>query len=123
MDPEQRDRQVRLRAFEFLAEQTSFHGDVLPWRVLLQGFQFDGHRVPLASQQGIFKPAVLPEIPLSIRTAPEAPGEPRPYDDAMESDGLLLYRYRGTDPRHRDNVGLRVVGSCVLDGPDPVAAP
>jgi putative restriction endonuclease len=26
----------------------------------------------------------------------------------MEADGLILYRYRGTDPRHRDNVGLRL---------------
>jgi putative restriction endonuclease len=108
MDPDLRDRQVRLRAFEFLAEQTALHGEVLPWSLLARGFDFEGRRVPLASQQGIFKPAVLPEIPLSIRTAPVAPGEARPYDDAMEADGLILYRYRGTDPRHRDNVGLRL---------------
>jgi hypothetical protein len=30
-----------------------------------------------------------------------------PYADAFRADGLLSYRYRGTDPRHRDNVGLR----------------
>ncbi len=108
MDPDLRDRQVRLRAFEFLAEQTVLHGEALSWSLLARGFVFEGRRVPLASQQGIFKPAVLPEIPLSIRTAPEAPGEPRPYDDAMKEDGLLLYRYRGTDPRHRDNAGLRL---------------
>ena len=107
MDPELRDRQVRLGAFEFLDEQTAVHGEVLPWALLLKGFTFEGQRVPLLSQQGIFKPAVLPEIPLSIRTAPVAPGERRPYDDAMEADGLLLYRYRGTDQSHRDNVGLR----------------
>jgi putative restriction endonuclease len=108
MDPELRDRHVRCRAFEFLAEQTGMHGEVLPWSLLARGFDFEGRRVPLASQQGIFKPAVLPEIPLRIRTAPEAPGEPRPYDDAMAEDGLLFYRYRGTDPRHRDNVGMRL---------------
>ncbi|TAK63968.1 MAG: hypothetical protein EPO22_06195 [Dehalococcoidia bacterium] len=34
-------------------------------------------------------------------------GETRPYDDAFGADGLLRYRYRGTDPYHRDNVGLR----------------
>ena len=33
-------------------------------------------------------------------------GQERPYDDAVV-EGLLHYRYRGTDPRHRDNVGLR----------------
>lgn len=108
MDPEQRDRQVRLRAFEFLAKQTALHGEVLRWPLLVRGFDFEGRRVPLASQQGIFKPAVLAEIPLSIRTAPVSPGEARPYEDAMEEDGLLLYRYRGTDLRHRENVGLRL---------------
>jgi putative restriction endonuclease len=46
-------------------------------------------------------------VPLSITTAPVVPGQPRPYDDAWESEGLIRYRYRGDDPRHRDNVGLR----------------
>jgi putative restriction endonuclease len=33
---------------------------------------------------------------------------PRPYDDAVDpASGLLRYRYRGSDPAHRDNVGLR----------------
>jgi hypothetical protein len=35
-------------------------------------------------------------------------GETRPYDDSIGDDGLLRYRYRGTDPRHPDNVGLRL---------------
>lgn len=30
-----------------------------------------------------------------------------PYDDSFASDGFLLYRYRGTDPQHHENVGLR----------------
>jgi putative restriction endonuclease len=102
-----RDQQVRLRAFEFLARQTQVHGDVLPWSVLSRGFDFDGARVPLIGPQGIFKPAVLSEVPLSISTAPEVPGKKRPYDDGLGEDELLLYRYRGTDPSHRDNVGLR----------------
>lgn len=61
----------------------------------------NGVRVPLLGPQGIFKPRVL-EVPLSITTAPEGP-----YDDAFGADGLLSYRYRGTDPDHRDNRGLR----------------
>lgn len=77
------------------------HGEVLPWKLLLQGFEYEGSRVPLLSQQGIFKPAVL-EVPLSIRTSPEGP-----YHDAFRSDGLLEYSYRGTDLGHRDNRGLR----------------
>jgi putative restriction endonuclease len=103
-----RDRQVRLKAFEFLERETSLHGEVLPWRLLLEGFVFDGTRVPLVSMQGIFKPAVLADVPLTIRTAPEAPGQPRPYDDGLDDGGHLVYRYRGIDPQHRDNVGLRL---------------
>jgi len=99
-----RDRAVRLRAIDFLAEQAGVHGDVLPWSVLSRGFRFEGRRVPLIGPQGIFKPAVLPEMPLSIATAPVREGEARPYDDGLD---VLNYRYRGTDPNQRDNVGLR----------------
>ncbi|MBN2385559.1 MAG: HNH endonuclease [Anaerolineales bacterium] len=42
------------------------------------------------------------ELPLSITTTPESP-----YDDAFEQGEILHYRYRGEDPQHRDNVGLR----------------
>ena len=71
-------------------------------RCCFKGFEFSGRRVPLLSQQGIFKPAVLPEIPLSIRTSPKGP-----YDDSFGPDQLLHYAYRGTDPNHPENVGLR----------------
>ncbi len=97
------DKRVRLAAFEWLAEQVHIHGDVLPRTILAQGFELDGQRVPLVSAQGIFKPRVLAEIPLSITTAPRGP-----YDDRVnDEEGLLVYRYRGTDPMHCDNAGLR----------------
>jgi putative restriction endonuclease len=108
MDERSRDHQVRIRAFEFLSQQTGLLGDVLPWSVLSRGFDFDGQRVPLIGPQGIFKPAVLPEMPLSVATAPEVEGRKRPYNDGMEEGGILNYRYRGADPLHRDNVGLRL---------------
>lgn len=103
------DRGVRLAAFAFLDElQRSTSGELLSRDTLIRGFQFLGHRVPLVSpQQGIFKPAILPLMPLSILTAPVVDGRVRPYDDAVGSDGLLEYRYRGTDTNHRDNSGLR----------------
>ena len=96
-DPHTHDSQVRVAAFRWLQDQVAVHGDVLPFDLLGRGFDFQGARVPLLAPQGIFKPAVLPEIPLSIRTAPEGP-----YDDSFTSDNLLAYRYRGTDPGHRD---------------------
>ena len=95
------DEKVRTKAFDWLAAQVSLHGDVLPWAVLIKGFDWEGRRVPLLSQQGIFKPAVL-EVPISIRTSHDGP-----YDDRFGKDGLLHYSYRLGGPNHRDNRGLR----------------
>jgi putative restriction endonuclease len=96
------DKRVRLAAFRWLEDQVKIHGDVLPRPILQYGFEIDGERVPLISQQGIFKPRVLEEIPLSIATTVHGP-----YDDRMSPDGLMHYRYRGTNPNHPENVGLR----------------
>jgi hypothetical protein len=108
MDPSSVDARVRLAAFDFLASQTAVSDGILPRTLLAQGFLFEGTRVPLIGPQGIFKPAVLSDVPLSITAVPAVPGRPRPYDDAWGGEGLILYRYRGTDPQHRDNVGLRL---------------
>ena len=95
------DERVRAAAFDWLARQVSLHGDVLPRAALAHGFEFDQRPVRVIGPQGIFKPALM-RVPLSITTAPKGP-----YHDAIGSDNLLRYRYRGTDPGHRDNVGLR----------------
>ena len=95
------DAIVRRAAFGWLAEQVARHDDVVPWSVLIRGFDFRGVRVPLVSMQGIFKPRVC-ELPLSIRTAVDGP-----YDDRAGDEGRFLYAYRGSDPNHRDNAGLR----------------
>lgn len=97
------DKRVRLSAFSWLEQQIRIHGDVLPRSLLLQGFELDGLRIPMVSAaQGIFKPRVLPEIPLSITTTSKSP-----YNDRIGPDGLIHYSYRGADSNHRDNVGLR----------------
>ena len=96
------DARVRAAAFDWLTEQVLKYEDVLPRQILAQGFYLNERRIPLVGPQGIFKPQILDETPLSITTAPEGP-----YDDAFAPDGLLRYRYRGTDPNHRDNRWLR----------------
>lgn len=101
------DAQVRLAAFRFVADLQQIHGDEIPRAELSAGFEFAGNRVPLVGPQGIFKPAVLREMPLSITTAPVIAGRERPYDDALDDDGRISYRYRGTDPAHHENVRLR----------------
>jgi putative restriction endonuclease len=110
MTPEELDATVRARAFAFLDELSLRCGQSLPRDLLLEGFAFEGQRVPLLGPQGIFKPAVLPKslgVPLSITTAPPVEGKPRPYEDSVDDSGLIRYRYRGTDPQHHENVGLR----------------
>ena len=96
------DARVRNAAFQWLSAQIASHGDVLPRTLLAEGFTLDRIRVPLVGPQGIFKPRVLSRAPLSITTAPGVK-----YDDGFDPDGLLRYRYRGENPNHPDNRGLR----------------
>jgi len=96
----QGDLGIRLAAFDWLSNQVEMHGDVLPRPLLEQGFVLEGQRVPLIGPQGIFKPRVC-DLPLSITTIPGGP-----YSDRMDGT-YLRYSYRGTDPQHSDNVGLR----------------
>lgn len=100
------DLRVRLAAFAFLDEQRKLSPDLLERKTLQRGFELNGERVPLQAPQGIFKPRIC-RFPLSITTVPVTEGQPRPYDDAFGADGLLRYRYRGIDPNHHDNLGLR----------------
>ena len=94
------DARIRTSAFEWLSKLVMRHGEVLPRRTLEHGFELGTHRIRLVGPQGIFKPAVM-QVPLSITTSPNSP-----YNDSFDASGLR-YRYRGTDPQHRDNRGLR----------------
>lgn len=82
--------------------QVKVFGDILPRKILEIGFKFEEKRVPLVSPQGIFKPQILPEYPLSITTSPESK-----YPDGFNDDGFLVYSYRGQDVNHKDNASLR----------------
>lgn len=97
------DDQIRLAAFEWLNEQTLIHGDALPRRLLEQGFIYQGLRITLMGPKGIWKPQAM-QLPISITTVPDGP-----YDDGAIEDGSFHYKYRGDNPNHPDNVGLREV--------------
>lgn len=93
-----------MAAFNWLSEQVNLHGeDVLPRKLLEQGFEFQGQRIPLVGPQGIFKPRML-EMPISITTIPEGP-----YNDTYEVGKFLFYHYRDGGPDQGDNVRLRKV--------------
>ncbi len=97
------DDNIRLAAFDWLREQKMIHGDTLPRKLLEQGITYHGNRITLLGARGIWKPKVM-KLPLSITTVPNSL-----YDDGAFSDGSWQYKYRGTDPYHPDNVGLREV--------------
>jgi putative restriction endonuclease len=95
------DRRIRVAVFDWLTEQRNERGEALP-RTLLTEFQLSGTSIPLLGPSGIWKPAAC-ELPISIATVVAGP-----YSDRFDiARGTLRYAYRGSDPAHRDNVGLR----------------
>lgn len=97
------DDQYRIAAFNWLKNQEGIYGDTMPRRKLTEGFICSDHRISLMGPQGIWKPQSM-DLPISITTIIDGP-----YDDKPDSKGFLIYRYRGDNPNHRDNVGLREV--------------
>lgn len=96
------DSYYRAAAFDWLAQQTAIHGQSLPRDVLAKGLVVGAQQLRLIGPQGIFKPQQF-DLPLSITTAPNSP-----YPDYFDKNGQLLYRYRGDNPQHHENVGLRM---------------
>jgi putative restriction endonuclease len=93
---------IRLEAFNWLKRREAFNGGIFNGTELNDGFFFEGRRVTLKGPAGIWTPAGF-SVPISISTSKRGP-----YDlDDIGEDGLLTYAYRGTDPEHRDNRGLR----------------
>ncbi len=62
----------------------------------------------LMGASGIWKPEML-SLPISLTTAPPKAGKAPPYEDGVGADGLLRYRYQGTDPENHFNSGVREV--------------
>ena len=96
------ENQIRMAAFNWLEQQVIMNGDVLPRTLLEKGFEFNSQRITLIGPQGIWKPRQFEQIPLSITTIYDGP-----YEDSFTKDGFLQYRYRGTDPFLKVNIGLR----------------
>jgi putative restriction endonuclease len=100
------DLELRLALFDHVQRLAALGGGLVQARLLNEGLSFHGDRVPIWNQQkGIFRPAILrePGAALTIQTSFDGP-----YDDRHDvTEDQLLYRYRGTDPMHPDNVAVR----------------
>jgi len=72
----------------------------------INSFTFEARSIRLIVQTGIWKPAGL-DAALTIRTTYTPPDQLPPYADDIGADGLVRYKYRGTDPNHADNRALR----------------
>ncbi len=93
---------IRLAAFDWIKQRGLFNEGVFDGTELNTGFDYQGRRITLKGQTGIWFPGGF-SIPISITTSNQGP-----YDlDDIGPDGLLTYAYRGNDPDLRDNKGLR----------------
>ena len=96
----------RETAFAWLrARQT--HEPVLTRDDLAQ-FSFHGKTYRLIGPYtGIWKITSLSDAAIGISTAYVPDSARRPYEDSVGEDGLLRYKWRGTDPYQADNMALR----------------
>ncbi|HEX4684970.1 MAG TPA: HNH endonuclease [Gemmatimonadaceae bacterium] len=105
--PSSIDDEVRAAAIAKVRQLRDLYGGRIPRAVLMEGISLRGERVPIWNyQKGIFKPAAFGPngAALSIQTSVASP-----YADVHDSEaGHIVYKYRGTDPGHPDNVALRI---------------
>ena len=72
----------------------------------INDFYFKDKQIRLIVQTGIRKLHDY-NAALTIRTTYTPPHLPPPYVDGPGDDGMVHYKYRGTDPYHSDNRALR----------------
>lgn len=102
------DFETRLRwhAFKWLDELCTTYDYKVPSSQLRE-FIFEGERISLDdNQMGIRKPRMLTSA-LSIKTTYTRPSQEAPYADEEYPDGIIGYKYQGTDPNLYTNKALR----------------
>src|SRR3978361_530417 len=100
------DAEVRAGAIALIQRLATRDGGRIPPDELSAGITIRGQRVPIWNyQKGIFKPAIVGRsgAALSVQTSADTP-----YADSHDpTAGPFVYKYRGEDPEHADNVALR----------------
>jgi putative restriction endonuclease len=95
------DRSIREAVFNWLSDREQRNINVHTWNELTEGVVINGERITLAGATGIWIPHGF-DMPISLRTGADAS-----YFDTIGDDGILTYAYRGNDPDHRENRGLK----------------
>lgn len=93
---------IRLAAFNWLQKIAVANEYVMDWQDLSKSFIYKGQVIPLIGPKGIWKPKGIRKYPISIATVSNSP-----YKDKIIGNNTLSYSYRGDDPMHPDNIGLR----------------
>ncbi len=93
---------LRIAVFQWLREREAWNNGIFSGRELNEGITVAGRRITLKGQTGIWFPAGW-AMPVSITTSNRGLYKL----DEIGDDGFFTYAYRGNDPGHRDNVGLR----------------
>lgn len=101
-----RDADLRARLFARLGRLAARSEDGTVRSAEVNELEFEGRRFQVIGQTGIRRVAGL-DAALSFTTVYRPAGTTRPYDDEIGPDGLIRYKYRGTDPDHPDNRALR----------------
>lgn len=100
------DELLRAVVFARVGQLRDIYGGRIPRAELMRHVTIDDVAVPIWNyQKGIFKPAALGRdgAALSVQTSADSP-----YADEHDPDaGHFIYKYRGTDAAHPDNVALR----------------
>lgn len=103
------DLALRQAAITRARELSDAYDGLVPLAALRGGFLFRGQRISFGSfYKGIHRPKELQSpAALTLMTAAEKAGRPRPYDDEIDLDsGAILYHYRAGALDQPDNRAL-----------------
>ena len=95
------DFQIRQAAFQWLNAKAKNSNPILLGAELQRGFEYQGQVIHLKGARGIWKPKSM-DLPISISSTIGSI-----YNDGEFENGILTYRYEGSDPNLFSNRWLR----------------